>query len=196
MKARRSARIVVLASGAGTLFEAILDSGVGTDVVGLVTDQPNARAVHIAQSREIAVYKVSLSDFDSRESWESELLERVESLGPDLIVAAGFMRVLSPAFVDHFPAQIVNSHPSLLPQYPGAHAVRDAIEANATVTGCTVHFIDHGVDTGEIIAQAQVEVQPGESEAELHERIKTVERILLPQSVEQLLIGCLGKGLR
>ena len=196
MKARRSARIVVLASGAGTLFEAILDSGVGTDVVGLVTDQPNARAVHISQSREIAVYKVPLSDFDSRESWESELLERVESLGPDLIVAAGFMRVLSPAFVDHFPAQIVNSHPSLLPQYPGAHAVRDAIEANATVTGCTVHFIDHGVDTGEIIAQAQVEVQPGESEAELHERIKTVERILLPQSVEQLLIGCLGKGLR
>jgi phosphoribosylglycinamide formyltransferase-1 len=83
----------------------------------------------------------------------------------------------------------------MLPQYPGAHAVRDAIEANATVTGCTVHFIDHGVDTGEIIAQLQVEVQPGESEAELHERIKTVERTLLPQSVEQLLIGRLWKGL-
>ena len=195
MKARRSARIVVLASGAGTLFEAILNSGVGADVVGLVTDQPNARAISIAKGREIAVYKVLLSDFDSRESWESELLERVESLGPDLIVAAGFMRVLSPAFVDHFPRQIVNSHPSMLPQYPGAHAVRDAIEANATVTGCTVHFIDHGVDTGEIIAQLQVEVQPGESEAELHERIKTVERTLLPQSVEQLLIGRLWKGL-
>ena len=196
MKARSSARIVVLASGTGTLFEAILDSGVGTDVVGLVTDQPNARAVNIAQSREIEVYKVSLSDFDSRESWESELLEQVESLGPDLIVAAGFMRILSPAFVDHFPDQIVNSHPSLLPQYPGAHAVRDAIEANAAVTGCTIHFIDHGVDTGEIIAQTPVKVQPGESEAELHERIKTVERTLLPQSVEQLLIGRFGKGLK
>ena len=190
MKARRSARIVVLASGTGTLFEAILDSGVGADVVGLITDQPNARAISIAKGREIAVYKVLLSDFDSRESWESELLERVEKLGPDLIVAAGFMRILSPAFVEHFPGQIVNSHPSLLPQYPGAHAVRDAIEANATVTGCTVH----GVDTGEIIAQAQVEVQPGESEAELHERIKAVERALLPQSVEQLLSESFGKG--
>lgn len=194
MKARKSARIVVLASGTGTLFEAILDSGVGADVVGLITDQPNARAISIAKGREIAVYKVLLSDFDSRESWESELLERVEKLGPDLIVAAGFMRILSPEFVEHFPGQIINSHPSLLPQYPGAHAVRDAIEANATVTGCTVHFIDHGVDTGEIIAQAQVEVQPGESEAELHERIKAVERALLPQSVEQLLSESFGKG--
>ena len=184
----------MLASGTGTLFEAILDSGVGADVVGLITDQANARAISIAKGREIAVYKVLLSDFDSRESWESELLERVEKLGPDLIVAAGFMRILSPAFVEHFPGQIVNSHPSLLPQYPGAHAVRDAIEANATVTGCTVHFIDHGVDTGEIIAQAQVEVQPGESEAELHERIKAVERALLPQSVEQLLSESFGKG--
>ncbi len=196
MKARRSARIVVLASGTGTLFEAILDSGVGADVVGLVTDQPNARAVHIAQSREIEVHKVSLGDFDSRESWESELLEQVENLEPDLIVTAGFMRILSPAFVDHFPDQIVNSHPSLLPRYPGAHAVRDAIEAHAAVTGCTIHFIDHGVDTGEIIAQTQVRVQPGEGEAELHERIKTVERTLLPQSVEQLLIRRLGKGLQ
>jgi len=194
VKARRSARIVVLASGTGTLFEAILDSGVGADVVGLITDQSNARAISIAKGREIAVYKVLLSDFDSRESWESELLERVEKLGPDLIVAAGFMRILSPAFVEHFPGQIVNSHPSLLPQYPGAHAVRDAIEANATVTGCTIHFIDHGVDTGEIIAQAQVKVQPGESEAELHERIKAVERALLPQSVEQLLSESFGKG--
>jgi formyltetrahydrofolate-dependent phosphoribosylglycinamide formyltransferase len=185
-----------MASGTGTLFEALLDSGVGADVVALVTDQPNARAVNIAQSREIEVHKVPLSDFDSRESWESELLEQVENLEPDLIVAAGFMRILSPAFVDHFPDRIVNSHPSLLPQYPGAHAVRDAIEANAAVTGCTIHFIDHGVDTGEIIAQAQVKVQPGESEAELHERIKTVERTLLPQSVDQLLIGRLGKGLQ
>ena len=194
MKARKSARIVVLASGTGTLFEAILDSGVGADVVGLITDQSNARAISIAKGREIAVYKVLLSDFDSRESWESELLERVEKLGPDLIVAAGFMRILSPEFVEHFPGQIINSHPSLLPQYPGAHAVRDAIEANATVTGCTIHFIDHGVDTGEIIAQAQVKVQPGESEAELHERIKAVERALLPQSVEQLLSESFGKG--
>ena len=194
MKARKSARIVVLASGTGTLFEEILDSGVGADVVGLITDQSNARAISIAKGREIAVYKVLLSDFDSRESWESELLERVEKLGPDLVVAAGFMRILSPEFVEHFPGQIINSHPSLLPQYPGAHAVRDAIEANATVTGCTVHFIDHGVDTGEIIAQAQVEVQPGESEAELHERIKVVERALLPQSVEQLLSESFGKG--
>ena len=191
-----SARIVVMASGTGSLFEALLDSTVGASVVGLVTDQPTARAVEIAQRREIPVRQSSVGDFDSRELWESELLRQVLELDPDLIVAAGFMRILSPAFVDHFPHQIVNSHPSLLPEFPGAHAVRDAIDAGATVTGCTVHFIDHGVDTGKIIAQAQVDVRPGESEAELHERIKDVERTLLPHSVQQLLIDRAGKGLQ
>jgi phosphoribosylglycinamide formyltransferase-1 len=163
-------------------------------VVGLVTDQPNARAVKIAQSRKIPVRKVSLTEFDSRELWEIELLLQVMELSPDLIVAAGFMRILNPEFVDKFPNQIVNSHPSLLPQFPGAHAVRDAIEAGAKLTGCTVHFIDHGVDTGKIIAQEHVKVLPGDTEAELHERIKAVERTLLPRSVEQLLTERFGKG--
>ncbi len=146
-----SARIVVMASGTGSLFEALLDSTVGANVVGLVTDQPKARAVEIAQRREIPVRQAALGDFDSRELWEGEFLRLVSELNPDLIVAAGFMRILSPEFVDLFPHQIVNSHPSLLPQFPGAHAVRDAIRAGAKVTGCTVHFIDHGVDTGKII---------------------------------------------
>ena len=188
------ARIVVLASGTGTLFESLLDSRLGTSVVGLVSDQPAARAVEVARSRWIPVRKIPLIDFDSRELWESELVRQVKELNPDLIVSAGFMRILSPEFVNEFPEQIVNSHPSLLPQFPGAHAVRDAIEAGATVTGCTVHFIDEGVDTGKIISQEQVDVLPGESEEQLHERIKTVERALLPQSVEQLLIERLGKG--
>ena len=189
-----SARIVVLASGAGTLFEALLDSGLGARVVGLVTDQPGARAVEVAEGRGIPVRKVTVIDFDSRDLWQNELLRQVKELDPDLVVAAGFMRILSPAFVNAFPEQIVNSHPSLLPQFPGAHAVRDAIEAGSTVTGCTVHFIDEGVDTGKIIAQEQVEVLPGESEAALHERIKTVERRLLPLSVERLLNERFGKG--
>ena len=196
MKARKSARIVVLASGTGTLFEALLNSGVGASVVGLVTDQPNAHAVQIAQRRGVTVHKVANNQFNSRESWEMDLLEKVNSLDPDLIVAAGFMRILSPKFVDHFPQQIINSHPSLLPLFPGSRAVGEAIEANATVTGCTIHFIDHGVDTGKIIAQAQIAVRPGETEAELHERIKVVERTLLPQSVEQLLSESFGKGFR
>ena len=189
-----SARIVVLASGAGTLFEALLDTGLVSSVVGLVTDQPGARAVEVAESRGILVRKIPLMDFDSRDLWQSELLRQVKELNPDLIVAAGFMRILSPIFVEEFPERIVNSHPSLLPQFPGAHAVRDAIEAGATVTGCTVHFIDEGVDTGKIIAQEQVDVLPGESEAALHERIKIVERTLLPNSVERLLIERFGKG--
>jgi phosphoribosylglycinamide formyltransferase-1 len=191
-----SARIVVMASGTGSLFEALLDSTVGANVVGLVTDQPKARAVEIAQRREIPVRQAALGDFDSRELWEGEFLRLVSELNPDLIVAAGFMRILSPEFVDLFPHQIVNSHPSLLPQFPGAHAVRDAIRAGAKVTGCTVHFIDHGVDTGKIIDQVRVDVRPGESEAELHERIKDVERTLLPRSVHQLLINRAGKGLQ
>ncbi len=189
-----SARIVVLASGAGTLFEALLDTGLASNVVGLVTDQPGARAVEVAESWGIPVRKIPLMDFDSRDLWQSELLRQVKELNPDLIVAAGFMRILSPIFVEEFPERIVNSHPSLLPQFPGAHAVRDAIEAGATVTGCTVHFIDEGVDTGKIIAQEQVDVLPGESEAALHERIKIVERTLLPNSVERLLIERFGKG--
>lgn len=189
-----TARIVVLASGTGTLFEALLDSELGTSVAGLVSDQPGARAVEVARNRGIPVRKIPLRDFDSRELWESELLRQIKELNPDLIVSAGFMRILSPVFVNQFPEQIINSHPSLLPQFPGAHAVRDAIEAGATVTGCTVHFIDEGVDTGKIISQEQVDVLPGESEEQLHERIKTVERTLLPQSVERLLIERLGKG--
>lgn len=189
-----TARIVVLASGTGTLFEALLDSRLGTSVIGLVSDQPGARAVDVARSREISVRTIPLSDFDSRELWEGELFSQVKELNPDLIVAAGFMRILSPVFVNQFPEQIVNSHPSLLPQFPGAHAVRDAIAAGATVTGCTVHFIDEGVDTGKIISQEQVDVLPGESEEQLHERIKAVERTLLPHSVERLLIERLGKG--
>lgn len=189
-----TARIVVLASGTGTLFEALLDSGLGTSVVGLVSDQPGSRAVDIARSREITVRTIPLSDFDSRELWEGELFRQVKELNPDLIVAAGFMRILSPDFVNQFPEQIVNSHPSLLPQFPGAHAVRDAMAAGVTVTGCTIHFIDEGVDTGKIISQEQVDVLPGESEEQLHERIKTVERTLLPQSVERLLIERFGKG--
>ena len=191
-----SARIVVLASGAGTLFEALLDSGLASNVVGLVTDQPGVRAVEVAKSRGIPVRKIPMIEFDSRDLWQSELLRQVKELDPDLVVAAGFMRILSPEFVNVFPEQIVNSHPSLLPQFPGAHAVRDAIEAGATVTGCTVHFIDEGVDTGKIIAQQQIEVLPGESEATLHERIKTVERILLPQTVERLLIERFGEGFK
>lgn len=189
-----SARVVVLASGAGRLFEALLDAGLTPSVVGLVTDKPGARAVEVAESRGIPVRKIPLNDFGSRDLWQSELLRQVKELNPDLIVAAGFMRILSPLFVNAFPGQIVNVHPSLLPLFPGAHAVRDAMEAGATVTGCTIHFIDEGVDTGEIIAQEQIEVIPGESEAELKERIRKAEFILLPQIVEQLLIERFGKG--
>lgn len=186
--------IVVLASGAGTLFEALLTSELRTSVVALVCDQPGARAVDVARSSDIPVRVIPLNDFDSRELWEGELLRQVVEFNPNLIVAAGFMRILSPKFVNRFPDQIVNSHPSLLPQFPGAHAVRDAIEAGVNVTGCTVHFIDEGVDTGRIISQEQVVVLPGESEEQLHERIKIVERTLLPQSVEQLLGERFGKG--
>lgn len=189
-----SARVVVLASGVGILFEALLDSGLVSSVVGLVTDKPGARAVEVAESRGIPVRKIPLSDFGSRDLWQSELHRQVKELNPDLIVAAGFMRILSPIFVDAFPGQIINIHPSLLPQFPGAHAVRDAIEAGAAVTGCTVHFIDEGVDTGEIIAQVQVEVIPGEGEAALKERIKDAECILLPQIVQRLLIERFGEG--
>ncbi|MGB4688972.1 MAG: phosphoribosylglycinamide formyltransferase [Candidatus Nanopelagicales bacterium] len=189
-------RIVVLASGTGTLFEALLDSQVGELVVALVSDQPTARAVEIAVNRDLEVGVIPMGDFSTRVKWESALLGCVMAMKPDLIVTAGFMRVLSPTFVDAFPDQIVNSHPSLLPAFPGAYAVRDALAAGVSQTGCTVHKVDHGVDTGEVIAQCEVAVEPGESQAALHERIKAVERALLPQCVEHILVNRFGRSFK
>jgi phosphoribosylglycinamide formyltransferase-1 len=179
--------VVVLASGTGSLFQAILNSDIGPLVCSLVTDVPDCGAVDFARSAGIPVQAVPLTGGLSRDDWNRDLATAVAQWNPALIVSAGFMRILGPLFVDSFPNRIINSHPALLPNFPGAHAVRDAISAGATQTGCTIHFVDHGVDTGAIVAQESVDVQPGDTEEILHERIKVVERVLLPATIKELL---------
>ena len=181
-----SPRIIVLASGTGSLFRSLLGSQVSDYIAALITDVPNCGAVGIAQEAGIPVISVPLTEYSSRVEWDHALLDRVNELEPDLLVTAGFMRILSETFVESYPNRIVNSHPALLPLFPGAHAVRDALAANVTTTGCTIHFVDAGVDTGPIIAQQSIEVQPGESEEHLHERIKVVERELLPRTISKV----------
>jgi phosphoribosylglycinamide formyltransferase-1 len=124
-----------------------------------------------------------------REEWDLRLLAAIESADPDWIVSAGFMRIIGPQVLSRYQGRIINTHPALLPAFPGAHAVRDALAAGVTSTGCTVHFVDSGVDTGPVIAQRKVEILEGDSEATLHERIKEVERDLIVSVVRDLARG-------
>lgn len=188
-----SGGVVVLASGTGSLFRAIVESDVGEYVCALVTDIPDCGAVDIALHAGIPVVLVPLPiaekdrEAEVRNEWNQDLLSAVAQFEPDLIVSAGFMRILGPTFIDAFPNRIINSHPALLPKFPGAHAVRDALIAGSTRTGCTIHFIDYGVDTGAILVQESVEIQPDDTEEVLHERIKAIERVLLPATIKSLL---------
>jgi phosphoribosylglycinamide formyltransferase 1 len=181
-------RIVVLASGAGSLFRSLIDAraSLGIDIVGLIADG-QVPAVDIAREFDIPAFVIPVGA--DRAKWNEELATQFRSLSPDLIVSAGFMRVLGPKVVDEFEGHIINTHPALLPLFPGAHGVRDALAAGAKVTGTTVHFVDAGVDTGRIIAQAEVPVLDDDTEATLHERIKVQERALLVDVVGQIVQG-------
>lgn len=171
-------KIVVLASGSGTLLQAIIDHQGKYQVVGVVADV-DCRALERAEKAGLPAIKVELGSGDDRSAWNKRLAEVVEKLGAELVVSAGFMKILGAEFLDAFTGRIINTHPALLPSFPGAHAVRDALTYGVKVTGSTVHFIDEGVDTGPIIAQEALEVVPGETESALHERIKQVERRLI-----------------
>ena len=174
-------RLVVLASGTGSLLQSLLEAAVGdyparVVAVGLDRDCP---AAAIAADAGIPTYTVRLGDYPDRDSWDGAITEATARHTPDLIVSAGFMKILGPQFLSAFSGRVVNTHPALLPAFPGAHAVPDALDYGVTVTGCTVHVVDAGVDTGPILAQQAVEVRDGDDEVTLHERIKTVERRLL-----------------
>jgi len=180
-------RVLLLASGSGTLVQAIIDAVTSTkldcELVGLICDQAKAQVIERAIAAGIAVDALPMKA--DRAQWNQEIFQLAESKSPDLIVSAGFMRILSAEFVAHF--KVVNTHPALLPNFPGAHAVRDALAAGASKTGTTVHWVDAGVDTGEIIAQQVVEIAAGDTEASLHERIKIAERGLIVEVLRELL---------
>ena len=175
------ARLVVLASGTGSLLQSLLDAAVGdyparVVAVGVDRDCP---AEQIAAAAGIPSYRVAVGDYPDRPAWDDAIADATARHGPDLIVSAGFMKILGPVFLARFPGRVVNTHPALLPAFPGAHAVPEALAYGVKVTGCTVHLVDAGVDTGPILAQRAVDVLDGDDEASLHERIKVVERRLL-----------------
>jgi phosphoribosylglycinamide formyltransferase 1 len=179
------ARLVVLASGTGSLLESLLEAAVGdypARVVAVGTDR-ECRALAVAAAAGVPGYTVRLRDHVDRAAWDEAITDATGQHQPDLVVSAGFMKILGPQFLSRFLGKIVNTHPALLPAFPGAHAVPDALAYGVRVTGTTVHLVDAGMDTGPILAQEAVPVLDDDDEATLHERIKVVERRLLVDSL-------------
>ena len=180
--------VVVLISGSGSNLRALLDAAANplypARILAVGSDNPAAGLEH-AELHGVPTFVVEPGRFATREAWADALLANIKHFEPDLVVLAGFMKILPPNFVQALSPNLINTHPSLLPEFKGAHAVRDALAAGATRTGVTIHVVDEGVDTGPHLAQAEVQIHPGETEAALHERIKVVERELLVDVVKQ-----------
>jgi phosphoribosylglycinamide formyltransferase-1 len=185
-------RVVVLISGGGTNLRALLeraqDPSFPAHVVAVGADRDAAGLVH-ADEFGVASFLVPFPYFDSREAWGRGLLDAVEAWSPDLVVLSGFMRMLPPEVVDALFPRILNTHPAYLPEFPGAHAVRDALEAGVPETGASVIVVDHGVDTGPVLARERVAIEAGDTEGTLHERIKLVERRLLAAVLADIGVG-------
>jgi phosphoribosylglycinamide formyltransferase 1 len=184
-------RLAVLISGGGTNLQALIDAiasdpGFGGKVVVVGADRPDAGGLERARRAGIPTVVHPVRAFPDRSSWEAALRGELEQYAPDVVVLAGFMRILSGAFLAGWPDRVVNTHPSLLPAFRGAHAVDEALAHGVKLTGCTVHLVDEQVDHGPIIAQAAVEVRPDDDAARLHDRIKAIEHELLPACVRLL----------
>ncbi|HEX3454857.1 MAG TPA: phosphoribosylglycinamide formyltransferase [Gaiellaceae bacterium] len=173
--------IGVLASGNGTNLQALFDAGL--PVVAVASSRKDAYALERARAADVATATFSLDCHDSREERDLVMATWLEEHGVELVVLAGYMQILTPPFLDRFPGRIVNVHPSLLPAFPGAHAIDDALAAGVETTGLTVHYVDEGIDTGPVIVQEPVPVEPA---ATLEERIHAVEHRLLPSVVKEL----------
>jgi phosphoribosylglycinamide formyltransferase-1 len=184
------ARVVVFVSGSGTLLQALLDAAASddypADIVAVVADRDGIEGLARAERAGVPTHVLRLRDFPDRPAWDQALADLVGTLSPDLVVTAGFMKLLGEEFMGRFGDRVINSHPALSPAFPGAHAVRDALAYGVRVTGCTVFLVDNGVDTGPVVAQEAVPVEVGDDEATLHERIKKVERRLLVDVVARL----------
>ena len=183
------ARVVVLLSGTGSLCAALLsaadDPSYPATVVAVGSDR-EADGLEHARRRGLPTFVCALGDHPDRAAWDRALAAQLLAFEPDLVVSAGFMKLVGPAVLEAFGGRLINTHPALLPAFPGAHAVRDALAAGVPTTGASVHVVDAGLDTGPVLAQRQVPVAPDDDEARLHERIKDVERLLLVETVAQL----------
>jgi phosphoribosylglycinamide formyltransferase-1 len=181
--------VVVLISGSGSNLLSMLQKSENplypAKIVAVGSDK-NAPGLEHAELYEVDTFVVSPERFASKELWAETLLANVQHHQPDLVVLAGFMKVLPANFVSALKGKLINIHPSLLPEFKGAHAVRDALQAGATKTGVTIHYVDEGVDTGEIIVQSEVAIESNDEESVLHERIKKIEHELLASTIEQI----------
>jgi phosphoribosylglycinamide formyltransferase-1 len=183
-------RLVVLVSGTGTNLQALLDAasapGYPATVVAVGADRDDAQGLKRAEHAGVPTFVVRLADFADRGEWDAALAAAVAAYDPDLVVLAGFMKLVGAAFLARFPGRIINTHPALSPAFPGVHAPRDALRYGVKITGCTIFLVDEGIDTGPIIAQAPVPVRVDDDETSLHERIKSVERALLVDTVARM----------
>lgn len=185
-----TARLVVLVSGSGTNLQALLDAcadpAYGAEVVAVGADRPDIEGLARAQRCDVPTFVLRVGDHGSREEWDAALAEVVAQHRPDLVVLAGFMKLVGPAFLAAHGGRTVNTHPALSPSFPGMHGPRDALEYGVKVTGCTLFVVDAGVDTGQIVAQVAVPVEDADDVDALHERIKTAERTMLVESVGRM----------
>ncbi|MED7927544.1 phosphoribosylglycinamide formyltransferase [Nonomuraea sp. LP-02] len=184
----KAGRLVVLVSGSGTNLQALLDASAdpayGARVVAVGADREGIEGLARATRAQVPTFVEKLGEHPTRADWDAAIAARIAAYEPDLVVSAGFMKILGTPTLQAFP--VLNTHPALLPSFPGAHGVRDALAHGVKVTGCTVMLADEGVDTGPIVAQEAVPVLPDDDEAVLHERIKTVERRLLVDIVGRM----------
>jgi phosphoribosylglycinamide formyltransferase-1 len=186
----RPARLVVLVSGSGTNLQALLDAAAdpawGAQIVAVGADRDDIEALARAERAGVATFVERIADHATRQDWDTALTKAIAAHEPDLVVSAGFMRMLGAAFLAAFGGRCVNTHPALLPSFPGAHGVRDTLSYGVKVSGLTVHLVDAGVDTGPIIAQQVVPVLDDDDETSLHERIKVAERALLVEVIGRM----------
>ncbi|HEY3735641.1 MAG TPA: phosphoribosylglycinamide formyltransferase [Streptosporangiaceae bacterium] len=185
-----SSRLVVLVSGAGTNLQALLDAcadeAYGAQVVAVGADRDDCAALDRARLRGIPTFSRRLKDFPERFHWDQALAGSCAAFEPDLVISAGFMKLVGADFLAAFGGRFINSHPALLPSFPGMQGVRDALRYGVKVTGCTIFVVESGVDDGPVIAQSCVPVLDDDDEAALHERIKVAERALLVQTVGRM----------
>ncbi len=185
-----TARLVVLVSGSGTNLQALLDAcadpAYGASVVAVGADRDGIEGLDRAERAGVPTFVARVDDFTSRDHWDRALADKVAAFEPDLVVLAGFMKLVGPGFLAVFGGRTVNTHPALSPAFPGMHGPRDALEYGVKVTGCTLFVVDEGVDTGVILAQATVPVEDDDDVAGLHERIKVAERAMLVETVGRM----------
>jgi phosphoribosylglycinamide formyltransferase 1 len=182
-----TSRLVVLVYGEGTNLQALVDAcrdqAYGARVVAVGADRDGINALARAERAGLPSFVLRLADYPAREEWDAALTRACAAYQPDLVILAGFMKLVGKRFLESFGGRCLNTHPALLPSFPGTHGVRDALDHGVKVTGCTVFIVDEGVDAGPIVAQASVPVTDDDDEATLHERIKVAERALLAGTV-------------